>query len=243
MAASFSETIAGQTMNLDLSKVIAAEKRKLDGLCTDLFLIVIRMRESEDLGAPAALAKLIRFYINLFDKNCTVIGMPQEDIAVAKYAIVALLDETVLSIAGPCRDHWISSPLQLELFGDNIAGEEFYRKLDKLLVEPEKMREVLEVYYLCLSLGFEGKYKIGNKQERDRIIDNVGRTLQRTLKARSPGLSPHGRRILAALSTRRGGRLIPLWMVAAVAVGAVAVLWAALYFISQSYLQQALESL
>ncbi len=234
MGASFAETFAGQTMNLDLSKVIAAEQRKLASLCTDIFLIVIRMREAEALGEPTALVKLIKYYLNLFEKNCGVIGMPESDIANAKYALVALLDETVLSIPGPCRDYWISSPLQLQYFGDNLAGQEFYRRLDKMLLEAEKTREVLELYYLCLSLGFEGKYRISNAEEREQIIDNVGRTLRRTSRQKAPVLSPHGRRTRVSLAPQRGERVVPLWVVGAVAAGFVAAAWGLFAFMASS---------
>jgi len=234
MAASFTDTITGHTLNLDLSRIRDAQRSTLDSLCTDLFLIVIRMREAEDLGAPAPLIKLIKYYLNLFEKNCAVIGMQAADIAAAKYALVALLDETVLSIPGPCREHWISSPLQLEYFGDNIAGEEFFRKLDKMLLEPEKMREVLAVYYICLSLGFEGKYRIFNPQEREQIIDNLGRTIRRCTKTRFSRISPHGIRTPAPAVPRRHAAPIPLWIFAAASAAAIAVTWTAARFFSSS---------
>jgi type VI secretion system protein ImpK len=182
------------------------------------------MREAEDLGEPKALVKLIKYYLELFDKNCQVIGMSRPDIDTAKYALVALLDETVLSIPGTCRDYWISSPLQLEYFGDNIAGEEFYRRLDKLLVEPEKMRDILEIYYLCLSLGFEGKYRIVNAAERLNVIDNCGRTLGRTAKHRFQKLSPHGVRTSPSRPVRRRTGFL-LWLTAGISAAAVAVVW------------------
>jgi type VI secretion system protein ImpK len=234
MAGSFADTITSQTMNLDLSKVRGADRRPLETLCTDLFLIVIRMREAEDIGAPDALAKLIRYYLDLFEKNCTVIGMPAGDVSAAKYALVALLDETVLSIPGSCRDYWISSPLQLEYFGDNIAGEEFFRKLDKLLVEPEKMHEILEVFYICLSLGFEGKYRISDPARLDMVIDNLGRIIRRAQKLRFPKISPHGLRSASGGISRGGPVLVPLWIVGLFAASAIIILWAISVFISSS---------
>ncbi|MBD3393638.1 MAG: hypothetical protein GF418_16065 [Chitinivibrionales bacterium] len=242
MAGSFADTIAGQTMDLDLSRVLAADSRRLESLCTDLFLIVIRMREAEDLGEPSALAKLIRYYVDLFEKNCPVIGLSKEDTALAKYALVALLDETILSIPGPCRDHWISNPLQLEYFGDNVAGEEFFRKLDAMLKEPENKAGVLEVYYLCLSLGFEGRYRIANADERVRIMDNLGRTLKRVIAGRPAHLSPHGRRA-AVLPGAKRSRMVPLWQVGAGAAGTAALAWVVLGILSNAHVRAVLSRL
>ncbi len=242
MAASFTQTIATQTMNVDLSKVMHGTREGLDTLCTDLFLIVIRMREAEDLGEPAALRKLINYYLNLFDKNCQTLKIPREEAEYAKYAIIALLDETVLSVPGVCRDYWISSPMQLEHFGDNLAGQEFYRRLDKLLTKPKRTRDVLEIYYLCLCLGFEGKYKISNHEERERIIDNVGRQLQQTRAKRSSSLSPHAFRASLSTSSRKpGGFYIPLWLFGAAAVALLAGSWAFLSSMVNDTLSKTLQ--
>jgi type VI secretion system protein ImpK len=169
------------------------------------------MREAEDLGDPASLRKLIRYYLELFEKNCKALKIPDDSITETKYAIVALIDETVLSTESACKEYWFSRPLQLDLFGDNIAGEEFYYKLQKLLLSIESKKDVLEIYYICLSLGFEGKYKLYNAEERITIIEDVGRKIRRTRIRSSLGLSPHGNR---SDSPRSGGRafFFPIWL-------------------------------
>jgi type VI secretion system protein ImpK len=242
MSSSFTQTLASQTMNLDLSKTMGG-KRDISALCTDLFLIIIRMREAEDLGDPASLRKLIGYFLDLFEKNCAAIGMPQDSIGEAKYAIVALMDETVLSVPGACRDYWISRPMQLDYFGDNIAGQEVYEKLQKLLLQPENKKDVLEVYYLCLALGFEGKYKISNPEERAAIMDDLGRKLRRTRVRVSAELSPHGRRAETSLSKKSTTFLFPLWLSGVLAAGIVIASWFAMFFINSSGLSNLLSSI
>ena len=220
MAQSFVDTIVGQTLSLDLSKSMGGA-RDISSLSTDLFLIVIRMREAEDLGDPASLRKLIVYYLDLFKKNCKVIGIAEPSIQEAVYAVVALIDEAVLSIRGACRDYWIARPLQLDLFGDNIAGEEFYNKLHKLLEQTEKKKDVLEVYYLCLSLGFEGKYKLLDPEERATLLEETGRKLRRARIRSSSALSPHGKGSdFVSRRKKQQGRGFPLWAGAVIAGGA-----------------------
>jgi type VI secretion system protein ImpK len=242
MASSFTQTLASQTMNLDLSKTLSGP-RDISALCTDLFLIIIRMREAEDLGDPASLRKLIGFYLDLFQKNCKAIGMSDDSIAEAKYAIVALMDETVLSVPGVCRDFWISRPMQLDYFGDNIAGQEFYNKLAKLLLQPENKKDVLEVYYLCLSLGFEGKYKISSPDERLAIMDDLGRKLRRTRVRVSAELSPHGRRAGTSNIKRQTSFLFPLWISGVVAASLVVVAWVSFFIVNNSALSNLLHTI
>jgi type VI secretion system protein ImpK len=234
MAASFAETIAGHTLELDLTKT-GAKKESLATLCTDIFLIVIRMRESDDLGEPAALRKLIVHYLELFKKNCRAMNLDSAVTNDAVYALVALLDETVMSIPGVCRNFWVTNPVQLEMFGDTIAGQEFFHKLERLTAEPERMQEVLEVYYLSLSLGFEGKYKLGNAAERDAIIESLARVLLKAGNRSVAGLSPHGRtRITKDLITRSRKSGLPLWAVGAVCCGLLGVWWWVLHLLTVS---------
>jgi type VI secretion system protein ImpK len=144
------------------------------------------------------------------------------------------MDETVLSVPGACKDYWISRPLQLDHFGDNLAGEEFFNKLKNLLLQPETKKDVLEVYYLCLSLGYEGKYKISNADERLAIMDDLGRKLRRMKIRASSELSPHGRRLDSEVFRKKGAFLLPLWISGAVCLAAVIVAWAAQYWSNTS---------
>jgi type VI secretion system protein ImpK len=241
MAKTFIDTIAGQTLNVDLTKVVGGA-RDMPGIATDLFLIIIRMREAEDLGDPVSLRKLIMHYLDLFKKNCATAGLTGEAVNEAMYAIVALLDETVLTVPGACRDYWFERPLQLELFGDNIAGEEFYIKLQKLLAQPEKKKDALEIFYLCLSLGFEGKYRIMNPEERIAILEETGKKLRRAKIRVSSTLSPHGNRTdyMPPAKKLRGG-MFPLWAGAAVAVMVCAAGYLVFMLLSNMELRQVLE--
>lgn len=241
MAKSFVDTITSQTMNMDLTRAVGGA-RDMPGLATDLFLIVIRMREAEDLGDPAGLRKLIMYYIDLFRKNCITAGIGKDNVDEAVYAIVALIDETVLSVPGSCRDYWFGRPLQLDLFGDNIAGEEFFVRLQKMLAQAEKKKDVLEIYYLCLSLGFEGKFKIMNPEERLVLLDETGRKLRRTKIRSSSSLSPHGNRTDYIPQGRKiAGPGIPLWVTAVIAAALSAGAYLACMLMSSMKLESVLH--
>ncbi len=233
MAGSFVDTMVGQTMNLDLSKTIGGN-RSVSSLCTDLFLIVIRMREAENLGDPAALRKLIAYYLDLFKKNCATFAMNPEAIEDVTYALVALIDETVLSIPGECRDFWLSHPLQLDFFGHSNAGQEFFKRLEKILLESEKKKDVLVVYYLCLSLGFEGKYKIGNMQERATIIEDLGIRLKKLKVNASTTLSPHAYHAEGGKPPKGKVMLLPLWIAATVCIASLAILYGAFFLSNET---------
>jgi type VI secretion system protein ImpK len=52
---------------------------------------------------------------------------------------------------------WGQEPLQVQYFGQFLAGEEFFHRLDALLGGSNL--EVLDVYFTCLCAGFRGMYR------------------------------------------------------------------------------------
>jgi type VI secretion system protein ImpK len=112
-------------------------------------------------------------------------GYTADDARYATYAVVAFLDESVLNSHNPIFADWLRRPLQEELFGVQIAGEVFFQNLQQLLGRSDSadLADLLEVYYLCLLLGFFGRYSAGNRAElaqvlqatRDKILRIRGR--------------------------------------------------------------------
>jgi len=78
-----------------------------------------------------------------------------EDYELARYAICAWVDETVLASDWPARARWRSDLLQRRFYQSTNAGQQFYDRLDSLTIE---QKDVREVFYMCLTLGFQGRY-------------------------------------------------------------------------------------
>jgi type VI secretion system protein ImpK len=107
------------------------------------------------------------------------------------FALIALLDEVILSSHDPSRDVWAQKPLQEELFGISTAGEIFFTRIERLLNRPDsvELADMLEVYYLCLLLGFEGQYVGGNKSELHLLSDRLRLRIER-IRGSDPRFSP-----------------------------------------------------
>ena len=91
------------------------------------------------------------------------LGYSSEVNQLAFFAVVALLDESVLKTQNPAFADWAQRPLQEEMFGHNRAGEVFFDHLRTLLSRQDspETADCLEVYCLCMLLGFKGKYALG----------------------------------------------------------------------------------
>ncbi|MBZ5619132.1 MAG: DotU family type IV/VI secretion system protein [Acidobacteriia bacterium] len=99
-------------------------------------------------------------------------GYNADDAKFATFAAVAFLDESVLNSQNPIFADWLRKPLQEELFSVHIAGEVFFQNLQQLVGRSDShdLADLLEVYYLALLLGFQGKYRAGNRGELSQIM-------------------------------------------------------------------------
>jgi type VI secretion system protein ImpK len=118
-------------------------------------------------------------------------GYNADDAKYATFAAVAFLDESVLNSQNPIFADWLRKPMQEELFGTHIAGEVFFQNLQQLLGRSDShdLADLLEVHYLCLLLGFCGKYRAGNRGELDQIMNATAAKIRR-IRGPFSGLSP-----------------------------------------------------
>ena len=97
----------------------------------------------------------------------------------------------VLNSQNPIFAEWLRKPLQAELFGTHTAGEEFFVSLQQLLGRGDSsdLADLIEIHYLCLLLGFGGRYSAGNRGELAQIMNMTGEKIRR-IRGRFGALSP-----------------------------------------------------
>lgn len=100
------------------------------------------------------------------------------EIADAKYALVAFIDELALHQEWQDRLLWMVKPLQVELFGEHLAGEGFFKRLEQLRQHPQRNIDTLEIYYICLELGFAGIYQLHGLEHLQAIRVNLADQIQ-----------------------------------------------------------------
>jgi len=144
--------------------------------------VAARIRQNR-FHAPdsAAFRTHIRHLLGQADSTIRQAGYPPDFAKLATYAVVALLDESILNTPGPLREDWIGYPLQQELFGENVAGENFYLQLRDLLARPESndLGDILEIFLICLLLGFKGRYAASDGAEIQGLMTATTQKLHR----------------------------------------------------------------
>ncbi|MDC0711166.1 DotU family type IV/VI secretion system protein [Stigmatella sp. ncwal1] len=181
----------------------------------DCFDVIIQLRQAEAamVPPPEALNHRLRGVVDEVLRRAATLGFSHQDAQDMAYALVALIDETVLGKPEQYRQFWMSNPLQLHYFDENVAGDGFFDRLAGIRKDSHRV-EVLRVYYLCLLFGFQGHFRIrGGELELLTLIDAVQKDLERASPFDFDVLSPHGERPSERLaSAKRRASLLTMSM-------------------------------
>lgn len=162
-------------------------------LCADVFAFSFQLKAAGGNadGAEAVKQKVVHL-LSDFEQAARAGGYKAEGIAHAKYALAAFVDELVLGSTLAYKDEWAGSPLQLELFNDFAAGEEFYNKLKTVRAGGDAdSREAAGVFFLCLTHGFKGMYiDLKGMEERRALMEALAAELKTGISGNSKALSP-----------------------------------------------------
>jgi type VI secretion system protein ImpK len=154
---------------------------------------------------PAGLRARLREQIDGFERSAVAAGIGDDQMQTARFALCALLDDS--AAATPWGREWAS--LLAEVHGEANGGEKFFTLLDEMLAEPERHVELLEFFFVCLALGFEGRYRSGEggrqalAQTRTRLYEFIEQRQGKKsteLSARWRGAEVRARRIPGALA-------------------------------------------
>lgn len=121
----------------------------------------------------------------------TARGYAPGDVSMAGYAVVAFLDESVLNLRSPVFASWPGHPFQQEVWREDLAGEAFFDYLQQLMGRRDsaELADVLEVFHLCLLLGYRGRYGLAGAGDLAAIMRSVQNKIFRS-RGMSALLSP-----------------------------------------------------
>jgi type VI secretion system protein ImpK len=167
------------------SAEIAKRADNLALLFQEVLTVVVRLRANRQRVTDSETFRAqVQNALRLAEQDALRRGYTQEDVRVAVFAVVAFLDESILNAQNPIFADWPRKPLQLELFGVQIAGEIFFRNIERLLArqDSEPLADLLEVHQLCLLLGFRGKYGATGTGEIRTILSQIEEKIRRIRK-------------------------------------------------------------
>jgi len=151
-----------------------------------------------------------------FEANASATGLPRELVRTAHYALSATIDDLVLSTPWGGQSSWSKRSMVSTFHNEVVGGERFYEILNQLHKNPGTNADVLELMYICLALGFEGRLRVTGRgtSEHSRVREGVYRTLRERRGDFERELSPHWRGLAAV--HRPLTSYIPAWVIAAI---------------------------
>jgi type VI secretion system protein ImpK len=132
----------------------------------------------------------------------------------ARYALCALLDETAASTPWG-SGIWAQQSLLVTFHSEAWGGEKFFQLLSKLAENATGNRDLLEFMYVCLALGFEGRYRVmeNGRSQLDTLRERLSNLIKQERGEYERDLSAHWQS--ARINKPPILALFPLWVVAA----------------------------
>jgi len=161
--------------------------------------------------------------VKTFESTAKQTGIKPEVVLSARYAVCTALDEAVLNTPWGSESAWPQRTLLSVFHNETSGGEKFFLILDRMKEQPAENLYILELMYIFLSLGFEGKYRVIHRgrdiieQLRDDLFTIIRRQRGEYERSLSPSWQGLGR-------TRNSlANYIPMWVIASI-VGTVLLL-------------------
>jgi type VI secretion system protein ImpK len=152
-------------------------------------------------------------------------GIPHEVLHPARYALCASIDDVVLHTPWGAASPWVQASLVSTFHQEVVSGEGFFHRLAALKRDPARNLALLELMYLCLSLGYQGQYRLSRQgpAQLDQLREDLYQTIVRLRAAYEQGLSPRWQGINAPYRPARAA--VPVWVMVLVAIAVVTLSW------------------
>lgn len=185
----------------------------------EVLTATVRLRSGRQVAADAdSFRTHVKKLLATAERDGRRLGYTSDDVSLALYAVVTFLDESVLNSTQAMFASWPNRPLQEEIFGGHTGGEIFFQHLRQLLTrqESEDLADLLEVFLLCLLLGFKGRYGSAEQAELRSLAaaaEDKIRRVRGSYGELTPGwLPPQGEKVARSrdpwLAWLAGGALI-----------------------------------
>lgn len=200
------------------SKIAAASQRnRLERSGVRVLALIAQLKDTASGPDIDTLRQHAAGEVKDFEASALRSGVPDDVTKKARYVLCATFDEAVLNTPWGHESDWDIHSLSSMFKSNVMGGDDFFTILDDLIRDPANNLELLELMYICLSLGFQGRFRILDngrsrlEEKREQLYGVIHR--QRGEFERE--LSPYWRGLTGAGS--KVSNLLPAWLVAAVA--------------------------
>lgn len=149
--------------------------------------------------------------IKTFEKQAKAIGISSEKIIASRYVLCTFIDESISSTPWGSEE-WGKYSLLIHFHNEAVGGEKFFQLLTKLAENPKTNLDILEFMYVCLTLGFEGRYRVMNngKVQLEILRERLAQIISKEHNKFERELSPHWQ--TGTFKRKKFILFIPIWI-------------------------------
>ncbi len=204
---------------IDMNDLIRGMGSPLAAAAVPLLGLVARLRNTGSNVNVASVRDRVFRELHTYARAGREAGAQPEMLRAAHYALSATVDDVVMNTPWGAHSDWRNRTMVNEFHKDVEGGERFYAYLAKMMEAPAANRPVLQMMYECLSLGFEGRYRIHQRGPAEHAVvrEKVWQALRNVAGPLERELSPDWKGVDAPARGQK--RTVPVWVVAALAAG------------------------
>lgn len=189
----------------------------LEAAAAPLLSLIMRLKNTSSHPNPEQLRQQMIEEMKIFTVNARNASIDEKTVFRARYVLCTTLDEVILNTPWGRASEWGENSLLITFHNEAWGGEKFFELLDSMIADPRKNLYLLELMYLCLAFGLQGRYKLldngrGRLEEQRERAYNAIRTARGEFERE---LSPHWRGVIHQSNPLI--RYVPLWVVAGIA--------------------------
>ena len=208
----------GKEAPLALDALMSASLNPLVSAASPLLSSAPRIRAMVQHSNPAGLKEALADGIRKFESQARAEGLPNEQVIAARYILCTLLDESAASTPWGGSGVWANQSLLVLFHNETWGGEKVFQLMSKLAENVPANRNLLELMYVALAFGFEGRYRVLNDGKTQ--LESLRARLSQMLRGNRAGegdktLSPRWEGVPAKVARLRDG--LPMWVVASLA--------------------------
>ncbi len=157
--------------------------------------------------------------LKLFEARSKEAGIKPEIVLAARYLLCTILDEAVLNTPWGAESAWTQRTLLSVFHNETEGGEKFFVILDRMRNAPAENIDILELMYIFLSLGYEGKYRVVHRGRDllEQLRDDLFQVIRRHRGEYERTLSPSWQGLGKIRNTLT--EYVPMWVVASIIGG------------------------
>ena len=212
----------------DLNEFLGGTDNPVLQAAAPLLILAARLATSVEQASIPTLRQQAVEEVRSFDERLRSSGVSREDALVARYVLCTFVDSAVLNTPWGAQGDWASQSLLVIFHKEVSGGEKFFEIVKRLQADPARYLSLIELLYVCLALGYEGKYRHDPKGalELSRLQHDLYGVIRERRRLRDEDLSPRWQ----GADDRRNPvvRYVPWWTVAAAGAAVVFVTFSAL---------------